>query len=324
MKLTKFGVNSLLFYGAVVLAYVSAPYVNLFFMLLAFLTLQWVLAFVWTARSLRGLAVQVGELPAVIADTPSQVPVRFERGRRRLFDVNASLEVKVPLEKRPAVATATVFVLNAPTQSAMEVPALPRGLYPVQRADAWSTYPFGILRRRAPLADAPSELVVYPRPTTHSEDEAGRSAEDFVRDMLGANVSGDGDMQPSGLRDRREGDPLRSVHWRASARRGKLVVLEWEGGGGEGLEVVLDRRCSSQELEVALSDLSALVQFAREGKEVLAIRSQGLNTTFGEGHEPFDRALYFMAGAQVEPEHGEAPPSTSPSVLRLPRRSLSA
>ena len=138
--------------------------------------------------------------------------------------------------------------------------------------------------------------------------------------MLGSNASSEGDLQPSGLRDHREGDSLRSVHWRASARRGKLVVLEWEGGGGEGLEVVLDRRCSSEILEEALSDLSALVLYAREAKEVLAIRSQDLNVTFGEGHEPFDRALYFMAEAQPIAADGQAPPSTSPTVLRLPRR----
>ncbi len=340
MKLTKFGVHSLLFYATVVVAYVSAPYVNLFFLLLAFLTLHWVLAFFWTGRSLRGLSVQVEALPAVVAEVAAEVPVRFQAERGRLFDINASLEFEVPPHARlqelapkkrwrkrrekPLSGTAGVYVLNGRASSKLALPALSRGLYSVQRADAWSTYPFGLLRKRQVMEDAPKELVVYPRPTTLSDGEGGRTAEDFVRDMLGSNVSGEGDMQPSGLRDRREGDGLRSIHWRASARRGKLVVLEWEGGGGEGLEVVLDRRCSLEELEEALSDLSALVQFARDGKEVLAIRSQDLNVTFGEGHEPFDRALYFMAQAQTVPMDGQAPPSTSPTVLRLPRRSLSA
>jgi uncharacterized protein (DUF58 family) len=33
----------------------------------------------------------------------------------------------------------------------------------------------------------------------------------------------------SGLRDFRSGDPLRRIHWRASLRRGSLVVRESEG-----------------------------------------------------------------------------------------------
>ncbi len=324
MKLTLFGVRSLVFYVAVVVAYVSAPYVNLFFLLLAFLTLHWILAFVWTAGSLRGLTVQIDKLPAVVADTPAKVPARFHAERSRLFDINASLLLDVPGCKRPLRASGGVPVLKGRAQSSVAVPGLPRGIYSVLRAEAWSSYPFGLLKRRLLIEDAPAEVVVFPRPTSVSDASGGRTAEDFIRDMLGSNVSGEGDMQPSGLRDRREGDSLRSVHWRASARRGKLVVLEWEGGGGEGLEVVLDRRCSAEDLDEALGDLSALVQFARDGKEVLAVRSQDLSMTFGEGHEAFDRALYFLAGAGPVPSDGPAPPAVSPTVLRLPRRSVSA
>ena len=32
---------------------------------------------------------------------------------------------------------------------------------------------------------------------------------------------------------------MRRIHWKASARRDRLVVTEWEGGGGTGAEVVL-------------------------------------------------------------------------------------
>jgi uncharacterized protein (DUF58 family) len=324
VKLTLFGVRSLVFYATVVVAYVSAPYVNLFFLLLAFLTLLWILSFVWSAQSLRGLHTAIDDAPAIMADSAASLSVRFHAERGRLFDVNASLILALPGVKKPLRATASVPVLEGRGCAHIELPPLRRGLYPVQRVEAWSAYPFGLLRRRTPLADAPGELVVYPSPTAVGDASGGRTAEDFVRDMLGSNVSGEGDMQPSGLRDRREGDSLRAIHWRASARRGKLVVLEWEGGGGEGLEVVLDRRCSAEALEEALSDLSALVQYARDAKEVLAIRSQDLNATFGEGHDPFDRALYFMAGAQPVPAGGQAPPSTSPTVLRLPRRAASA
>lgn len=56
------------------------------------------------------------------------------------------------------------------------------------------------------------------------------------------------------LRDYRAGDPLRSVHWKLSSKRDKLVVREWQGrccpqvilaverfGGPERLDRVLDR-----------------------------------------------------------------------------------
>lgn len=338
MKLTLFGVRSLVFYMTVVAAYFSAPYVNLFFLLLAFLTIHWALAFVWTRRSLVGLSVQMDELSAVQAETDASVKARLDAERRRLFDVNVTLELGRPkakqslLRRLPFVGqlfplrrevdpTGYCQVLTDRGSLDVRIPRLPRGIYPVDGIRAWSTYPFGLFRRSATVEGGPREVIVYPRAASFSDASGGRTAEDLVREMLGSAVSGEGDMQPSGLRDHREGDSLRSVHWRASARRGKLVVLEWEGGGGEGLEVVLDRRCEEQELEEALGELAALVQFAREGKDVLAIRSQDLSMTFGEGHEPFDRALRFLAGAECLGSDAGAPPSTSPTVLRLPRRS---
>ena len=155
MKLTLFGVRSLVFYATVVVAYVSAPYVNLFFLLLAFLTLHWILAFVWTSGSLRGLSVQVDELPAVVANTAARVPVRFQGERGRLFDVNATLFLEVPGQKRPLRASGGVAVLDRRAQSNVAVPGLPRGVYKVARADAWSSYPFGLLKRILPIPDAP-------------------------------------------------------------------------------------------------------------------------------------------------------------------------
>ncbi|MEM8710903.1 MAG: DUF58 domain-containing protein [Planctomycetota bacterium] len=328
MKPTLFGVRSLVFYATVVLAYVSAPYVNLFFLLLSFLTLHWVFAFLWTARSLRGVSVHVDDLPAIPAGEEASVSARFDIQKGRLYDVNASLLLEPALGGAvgddPAEAIGGVHVLEGRTRANLALPALRRGVYRVERAESWSTYPFGLLRKRLPLDAAPREVIVYPQARSLTDASGGSTAEEVVRDMLGACVNGEGDMQPSGLRDRREGDSLRSVHWRASARRGKLVVLEWEGGGGEGLEVVLDRRGTAEDLDEALSDLAALVQFACEGKEVLAIRSQGLSAAFGEGHEPFERALYFMASTEALPHDGPAPPSASPTVLRLPRRLNSA
>ena len=74
------------------------------------------------------------------------------------------------------------------------------------------------------------------------------------------------------------GDSLRAVHWRATARRGRLVVREWEAAGGQGLEVVLDRRCAPAELEEALEALSALVHVARARKGSLRVRTPASET----------------------------------------------
>ena len=43
-----------------------------------------------------------------------------------------------------------------------------------------------------------------------------------------------------GVREYQRGDPLRRIHWRTSARRGELVVREFEPPGRRTLTVLLD------------------------------------------------------------------------------------
>ncbi|MEM1450178.1 MAG: DUF58 domain-containing protein [Planctomycetota bacterium] len=315
MRLTHFGVKALLFYAAIVGAYYAAPYVNLFFLLLAFLSIQWCLTTLWTWKNVRRISAEIGDPPPVAAGTAARVEGTVHAEQRTRFDIEVSLRLESGER-----AIGRVPVLRESASVAIDVPPLPRGVHRVEATTLGSTYPLGLLRRTRSVR-GPAEIVVHPRPAAIAES-ASRTAEDLVRELMGSSMHGAGDLQPSGLREHRDGDALRSVHWRASARRGRLVVREWEGGLEQGLEVVLDRRCEAAELEEALSELAAIVVVARESKEVLGLRTQGTSATFGDGHEPWSAALRLLAEAQPLPEDAPAPPAASPSVLRLPRREL--
>lgn len=179
-----------------------------------------------------------------------------------------------------------------------------------------STWPLGLwMARRA--VPAPAEVVVYPAPLALATSRGGSGGVGELYDMLGA---AQGFLQPSELREYRPGDELRLVHWKASARRGTLVIKEWEGGTGSGHEVVIDRRAKGEELEEGLSAVSALARAAKEQKEVLTVHSQGLSATFGGAHRPWRELLRFLAVAEPLPLDGPPPPPVSPAVLRLPRR----
>ena len=299
MRLTAFGYKSAAFYVAVLGAYLAAPYSNLFFLLLGFLTVLGSTSIFWTSWNLRGIEASVTDLDPVEAGSSATcVALIRDRRRRGAYQV----EVTVQLDSGEAFAAQADYV-EGDGSLVLEAPSLPRGIHAVRRASVSSTYPFGLFRvRRA--ATAQSEVVVYPEP---SEEIHARSGASSLAELLGEQLSGAGDLQPSGMRDHREGDELRSVHWRATARRGRPVVREWEGGGGQGLEVLLDRRCSEAELEEALGFLSALVSLARTTKEVLAIHTQDLSQTYGEGHRAWSEALRFLARRRGAPlERGRA------------------
>lgn len=309
MRLTRFGLKGVVFYLAMIGGFYASPYSNLFFLLLGFLTLQWVLVVPWTLRNMRGVTASVRTIEPTPAGAGQSVRVLVGAPGRVRFQVTIELELE-----GGEVLVGQADVVDGETSVIVHVPPLPRGLYQVRRGRVASTYPLGLLTVRREI-EVPGELVVYPTPIDLA---AARGGGDALSEALGECITGAGDLQPSLLRDHREGDELRTVHWRATARRGSLVVKEYEGGGGEGLEVLIDRRCTPAALEQALSTVSAIIGLARSNKVVLAIHSQGLSATFGPNHLPWHDALRFLAGADTLDPGAAAPPPVSPSVTRLP------
>ena len=114
--------------------------------------------------------------------------------------------------------------------------AVPRGRYRIETA-AIVEDAFGLERSERPLAEA-GALIVYPRLTELERlfSETGEHARDGRRLLL---------QRPSGfdlhsVRDYVEGDSLRKVHWRSTARRGQLMVKELEDSPRDDVAVVLD------------------------------------------------------------------------------------
>ena len=295
-------------------AFLATHYSNLFFLLLAFLCLQWFFCGLWTWANVRGLRATLSEFEARPAGSGSSVRAWLHSPRGARYHVALELDLvrtqTVP-EGSARTVQASAVVVERETLVLFELPPLERGIYELRRARIASSFPFGMLQAHRAVESA-GELVVYPRPK-----ERGEVAQGEVVDPL-EGLTGSGDLQPAGLRDRRDNDDLRSIHWRASARRGTLVVKEWEGGLGEGHEVLIDRRAEPEALEDAFEAVSALVVYARANKERLTIHSQGLQSTFGPGHRPWHEALRFLAAAEPLAAGDVPPPRVSPSVTRLP------
>ena len=309
LRPTALGVKAILFYILLVGAFYAATYANLFFLLIVFLTALGAANFGWAVRNLAGAHAAFDTLEPVPAGAGGPLSLRVEPGSR----TRAALVGEITLADGSRIRV-PVSVVRGPTVVTGGVPPLPRGLHRVVHARLLSDWPLGLLRasRRIP---APEVLVVFPAP---AEPEAARGGEGGLDELLGECRPRDGALQPSGVREYVAGDELRRIHWRASARRGTLAVKEWEGGGGSGVEVVLDRRCSAEEFERALSVLSALALAARRQKEPLTLVTQGVSATWGPEHKPWRELLTLLAGAEALPPNGPPPPPVSPGILRLP------
>ena len=180
--------------------------------------------------------------------------------------------------------------------------------------------PFGLERRELPLGER-SALVVYPRLVDLERlfSEAGTHARGGRRLLL---------QRPSGfdlhsVRDYVEGDSLRKVHWRTTARRGQLMVKELEDSPREDVAVVLDawrgvRRGSIFDVAVRAAG-SMLQAHARRGRRAaLVLGGATVEVQRVQAEGDWRRALELLAGAEAGRRRGRRPACSRVSAT-LPR-----
>ncbi|MFM7148433.1 MAG: DUF58 domain-containing protein [Gemmataceae bacterium] len=136
-----------------------------------------------------------------------------------------------------------------------------RGWYDCLPLTASSTHPFGLWQRRVRIGEA-DRVLVFPA--------IGRLSRDRLRRYLhGSDPRGEPVRRPSwrhetaqadfhGLRPFRTGDSPRWIHWRTSARRGELMVREFEDLPGDDLALIMDPSFSGEFGQ----DFDALVSLA--------------------------------------------------------------
>jgi uncharacterized protein (DUF58 family) len=129
-------------------------------------------------------------------------------------------------------------------------------------AARWGSYRLGDLRLRArdPVGlfsweqrvSHPHRLLVYPRPERLARLVSPLDTQAAVGSQV-ARAKGEG-LEPADLRPFVTGDRLRSVNWRASARRGELVVTERHPERNTDVVVFLDTFVEARRLDQSSLD----------------------------------------------------------------------
>ena len=147
----------------------------------------------------------------------------------------AGLGIRIAPTSPPGETTAVI----GDSETVTDVTLDRRGVISAIEVQAASAAPFGLVwwrrRMRVTLERA---IEVAPRvgSSTLSPPPSGAFGESQT---AGAGIGGD---HVRGVRDYVSGDPLRLVHWPATARRGAIVVKEFEQPKRPRLEVVVDLR----------------------------------------------------------------------------------
>jgi len=253
---------------------------NLLFLVLGLLLSSIVVSGLLSETSLRGVRV-TRRLPASASvGATALVGLVARNGKPRAPSVGRTLR-----EKGGDVAgQGLLLLLGAGKTEEVSYRFTPerRGLHRFDQLEVATRAPFGLFEKSRPLA-APAELVVFPRRIAPPAQEPRQLAREGERST---GRAGQG-LEVHALRDHRPGEDSRSIHWRSSARAGKLIGIDREQERRRQVCVVLDhRRASGAPLEAAVERAAAL--FEREldaGADVsLALCGERLAPGSGERH----------------------------------------
>jgi uncharacterized protein (DUF58 family) len=173
------------------------------------------------------------------------------------------VEVHVPLLRGGADHRESL-VISAHRRGVIQV-----GPMTVGRGD-----PVGILRREH-VWPGVQQIYVHPVTVPIPSTSAG-----LVRDLEGAPTSDivDADLSFHAIRPYVQGDSYRHVHWKSTAKTGKLMVRQYEETRHSRIAVVVDVAtdgyASEDEFEMSVSAGASLaVQGVRDGRDVLVSAS---------------------------------------------------
>jgi hypothetical protein len=221
---------------------------------------------VWRPRR-TGLEVHAHDLPprAVVGETVEQTVAVANTGRRALGAFTLTF-------RSPGYADLVVDVPALPAggeaQATLPRQAVRRGGGGLHALTVATSAPFGLVERRLEGTYTAAPAFVHPAPVP-PVDLPGRGGADGDEPTGLAARRG---PQPHAVREWRPGDEVRQVHWRATARHGRLVVVEPERAIEQPLALVVAGRAGVPGWEDLVAVAAASVATAMaDGRAVLLL-----------------------------------------------------
>ena len=197
-----------------------------------------------------------------------------------------------------------------------------RGLYHFEGFRISTKFPFGLFRKSRHTETSDEILVL---PSTHAVT-CPRPKGQHIGDTQSHAVGRRGEF--FGLREYRDGDDRRSIHWRSTARRGKLLVREYEDESQKRITLMIDNalpdshgEAQVQALEKAISLCASLAKAYLGRGYALRLIGRGLLLPFASGEMQAQRVLRALALLETSSDNEPFSATLTPrneSILVVP------
>ncbi|QOC26466.1 MULTISPECIES: DUF58 domain-containing protein [Microbacterium] len=191
----------------------------------------------------------------VVAGTPARATVEVRNvGSRTALPGR----IDVPIGAGLVEFGVPLLAPGAVSRHALELPPQRRGVVRIGPATTIRSDPLGLLRREHAFEEV-QELFVHPRTVAVPSSSAG-----LIRDLDGSATRRlvDADMSFHAIREYAPGDARRQIHWKSTAKTGRLMVRQYEESRRSRMAVVLGlaagEYASDDEFELAVSAAGSL------------------------------------------------------------------
>ncbi len=261
---------------------------NLIYLILSLMFSFLILSMVLAKVNLSGLSLEIIGSPTVFAGEETSMTLLL-RNEKRLV---SSYSVKCSVSGSPVPAYCQVIPPLRAVENDVRITFRKRGLYQYGDFRVESGFPF-ILMSGERKIKVNASVLVYPAlsdVTVTPEQIAGGEMTEVL------SLSGVGDDIYS-LREFREGDDWRRIHWKASAKRGIYFVREYAEYQGVRVTIVLDNRLpeGGELFEMAVSLAASLARDFLARDCLVRVVSCREAVPFGSGEEHFFKILDFLA-----------------------------
>ena len=301
MKLSREGIR---FFLATILIAVAALNTgnNLIYLILSMMLSILALSVLILKINTYGLAVEVSPQYPVFANTPANVDVTLTNKKKMI--PSYSINVLIPghmnkeayFQKVPAKADMLTTV---------SVTFRKRGVYAYGDFFMESSFPFIFFTQRIKRKTG-GEIIVYPelKKIDRSDFESPGKGSEFSLSRIG---KGD---EFATVREFRYGDDWRRIHWKASAKTSKIMIMEYSVEEAKRLTVILDNLApyDSGSFEKAVSFAASICEsFLADGFFLRLLTCRKV-FPFGAGRDHLFKILDFLAAVQRQ-DSWECPPA---------------
>lgn len=290
---------------------------NALYMVLSLMLALLLVSGVASRQNVRRLELEVEAPREVFANRPARLRLAL-RSRGRLLP---RWFLVVSLDRRGPPLLVPYLPRRGASEGELEVILPRRGPHTFRHAHLSSLFPFGLFRKgvRHRLG---LDVLVFPElfPASAVEIEsAGEIGDGAPRRAIWGH-------ELHGLRSFREGDDPRGIHWKQTARTGRLVFVERQAESGRRLSILLDNGigrvadvATAERFEGLVSEAAtAAVDHLARGFEVELVTRDG-RLPFAVGSRQRQAVLEELARIEPVPARGDAlrPGDLGSALLRL-------